>query len=96
MKILSAEYSGLSGCFTNVRVKIDFGGLVHEGTLSFENDGRDAEVRDDFVPPLPASVVEDFFHKLWDEDYEGNCEIVEPAIAKGYEEWELKLENDDA
>ena len=97
MKILWASFDGLRDGFTRVHTKMEVDGVVYEGKLYFENDGRDAEVGE-FTPELPAEVSEDFFHKMWDVegDYDANNEAIEKALEIGYAKWEEEQEALDA
>jgi hypothetical protein len=80
VKLVECEYKGLEdGIWTKVRVKGVLDGRTIEGTMLFENDGRDIELEDGL-----EDVKID-----WEQFYsDENDKLLSPVLIQGYLEWE--------
>jgi len=86
MNIKTAKCVGLEDSMSKIKLVFEHDGVVYEGIVWSENDGRDAEIdHPTFNPPLPDELVEDFWEVIFEEQ---NIHLYEAALAVGYEQWE--------
>jgi len=81
MKIVSATYAGLERPFTKVKVAVQFeDGTVDEGTILFENEGRDI----DFEGFKDGDRVSEAFPDLDEADWDK----IEKPVKEGMVEYD--------
>ena len=87
MKMLAATYVALEGSMSKIEIKFEHEGVVYEGAVWSENDGRDAEIdHDTFNHPIPQDLEDDFWDAIFETDE--NTRLYEAALEIGYAEWE--------